>query len=67
MSNILFDVNVPRSVSGFLTGHSVAFGDQRSWRELAGDFHLRANPFYPILWTSGFLDCALTNVLKAMS
>jgi hypothetical protein len=31
---ILFDVNVPRPVSRFLTTHTVAFAEQRGWREL---------------------------------
>ncbi len=31
---VLFDVNVPRSISRFLTGHTVVFADQRGWREL---------------------------------
>jgi len=32
---ILFDVNVPRPVPRFLTGHTVAFADKRGWRELS--------------------------------
>jgi len=35
VSKVLFDVNVPRSASGFLTGHTVAFAGQRGWRELS--------------------------------
>lgn len=34
VSKVLFDVNVPRSASRFLTGHAVAFADQLGWREL---------------------------------
>jgi hypothetical protein len=34
VSKVLFDVNVPRSASRFLTGHTVAFADQLGWREL---------------------------------
>ena len=32
---VLFDVNVPRPVSRFLTAHTVEFADQRGWRELS--------------------------------
>ena len=34
MSRVLFDVNVPRPASRFLTRHAVEFADQRGWREL---------------------------------
>ena len=34
VSKVLFDVNVPRPASRFLTGHAVAFADRRGWREL---------------------------------
>jgi hypothetical protein len=34
VSKVLFDVNIPRSLSGFLTGHAVAFADQLGWRGL---------------------------------
>jgi hypothetical protein len=34
VSKVLFDVNVTRSASRFLTRHAVAFADQRGWREL---------------------------------
>jgi len=32
---VLFDVNVPRPASRFLTRHTVQFADQRGWRELS--------------------------------
>ncbi len=35
MPFILFDVNVPRPLSGLLTGHTVALADRRGWRELS--------------------------------
>jgi hypothetical protein len=35
VSKVLFDVNVPRSASRFLTGHVVAFADRHGWRELS--------------------------------
>lgn len=34
MSRVLFDVNVPRPASRFLTHHGVEFADHRGWREL---------------------------------
>ncbi len=33
-SRVLFDVNVPRPASRFLTRHDVEFADQRGWRAL---------------------------------
>ena len=34
VSRVLFDINVPRPASRFLTRHAVEFADQRGWREL---------------------------------
>jgi hypothetical protein len=34
VSKVLFDVNVPRSASRFLAGHTVAFAAHLGWREL---------------------------------
>lgn len=54
MSKVLFDVNVPRSASGFLIGHSVAFADQRGWRELSNGALLSAaeNDGFDVLLTA---------------
>jgi hypothetical protein len=51
--SILFDVNVPRPVSRFLPGHTIAFADKRGWRALSnGDLLAAAE-------TAGF-DVLLT-------
>ncbi len=53
MPSILFDVNVPRPLSRFLTRHIVDFADKRGWRELTnGDLLTAAE-------TAGF-DVLLT-------
>jgi hypothetical protein len=54
VSKVLFDVNVPRSTSRFLTGHAVAFADQCGWRELGNGDLLSAaeNDGFDIMLTA---------------